>query len=439
MTYLIWEGFLDELAKKMRTVEKKCRKYGVEFTYRLTGNDEYRDVKDSDGETHKLRYVEVEADGKAEINGWRWLARIERTENGNLIHSANDVTVPTKYYDSDCYCEHCRKNVWRRDLYLVQNTDSGEIKQVGRNCLRDYTHGMSADAIAYYASLFTGLEEMESEAPSGMGGFFRDYDYYDVEEVTRFVCETIRLFGFVPRNEDGKVTTASRVHDFYDVAHDRRGRFARCPDVFYRLKNEMETVGFNADSSSSTAEARKALDWIAAQDDSKSAYIHNLKVVVSMKEVKDCHFGILASLIPTWNKDVVREAKRKAEAAAESHSEYVGKEGDRMTFEVAKTKIITSWETDYGVMWLVKFVTVDGNVLMWRSSSVHNLPDDLETIRKVTGTVKGHEEFRGTKQTFINRCKVTETIGDAKEPEHAPYNDSAEKAIDDFLKYCEEA
>ena len=106
-TYMIWEGFMDKINAKMRTIEKKCKKYGVEFSYRETGNEEFRDVRDENGEWHKLRYVEVEAEGKAQINGWEWLARIEHTEKGNLIHSATDVTVPVKYYESGCYCEHC--------------------------------------------------------------------------------------------------------------------------------------------------------------------------------------------------------------------------------------------------------------------------------------------------------------------------------------------
>ena len=57
-------------------------------------------------------------------------------------------------------------------------------------------------------------------------------------------------------------------------------------------------------------------------------------------------------------------------------------------------------------MWLVKFVSVDGNVFMWRASSLNALPDDFAEIKKITGTVKNHDEFRGIKQTFINRCKV---------------------------------
>lgn len=403
-TYMIWEGFIEKIEKKMRTIENKCRKYGIEFHYELTGNEEYRDIKDSDGEFHKMRYVEVFADGKAQMNGWEWLASVERTEKGNLIHSATDVSIPNKYYNSEPYCEHCKKNVWRKYLYLVKNTETGAIKQVGRGCLKDYTHGLSAEAVAFYQSLFTGLEEAEAEEPS-MGGYgFGNAEYYDAEEVTRFMSETIRHFGFVPKNDEYKMPTSARAGQFYDVAHNRRRGYTQ--ELWNEIKASMEKVGFNAESPEAVKEAHEALAWIAEQDDSNSSYIHNLKLVCSMKQVKAWHYGIIASLIPTWNKSLVREAEKKAAQAAEAHSEFVGKIGERITFKVHSTKVVTSWETDYGTMWLVKFVSEEGNVFMWKASTLNALPDDFSEIKTVTGTVKNHDEFRGIKQTFVNRCNV---------------------------------
>lgn len=403
-TYMIWEGFMEKVEKKMRTIENKCRKYGIEFRFELTGNEEYRDVKDDEGVFHKMRYVEVSAEGKAQMNGWEWLASIERTEKGNLIHSATDVAIPNKYYTSEPYCEHCQKNVWRKYLYLVKETATGEIKQVGRGCLKDYTHGMSAEMVAFYQSLFTGLEEAEAEEPS-LGSYgFGNSEYYDAEEVTRFMSETIRHFGFVPKNDDYKMSTSARACQFYDVAHNRRRGYA--PELWDEIKASMERVSFNAESPEATKEAHEALAWIAEQDDSNSSYIHNLKLVCSMKQVKSWHYGIIASLIPTWNKSLVREAEKKAAEAAESNSKHVGEIGERVTFTVNATKIVTSWETDYGTMWLVKFVSEEGNVFMWKASTLNALPDDFSEIKKVTGTVKNHDEFRGVKQTFVNRCKV---------------------------------
>lgn len=405
-TYMIWEGFMEDIQKKMNTIQKKCKKYGVEFTFSLTGKEEYRVIED-DEEEHTLRFVEVEADGKAQLNGWEWLASVEHTGKGNIINSPRDLEIPNKYYTSDCYCEHCRKNVWRKYLYLVRNTETGEIKQIGRSCLKDYTHGLSADAVAWYQSLFTGLEEAEEQKPHFGGLGFGNYDYYDVKEVTQFMSETIRHFGYVPRVQEGKQSTASRVADYYDVAHNRMHKFSRCMDVFYRIKDEMESIGFNAESEHAVKEAEEALAWLEEQDDSRSSYIHNLKVVASLgQKCQSKHYGIIASLIPTWNKNLVKEAERKQKALKEAKSKHVGEIGDRITFDVESAVVVTSWETDWGITHLIKFVSTDGNVFMWRASTLRGLPHDFELIKKVTGTVKSHDEFRETKQTFISRCKV---------------------------------
>lgn len=435
-TYEIWEGRMETLEKRLNTIMNKCRKHGLNFTYEVTG-EVFRDVKDDKGEFHKMRYVVLEVEGKAVINGWEWLASIERTDKGNLIHSAKDVKVPRKYYTSDCYCEHCKKNVWRKYVYLVRNTKTGAVKQVGKSCLQEYTHGFSAEAVAAYNSLFTGLEEEEGWEPSGGYGFFSKAEYYDVEEITRFMSETIRHFGFVPKSDEGKRATAYRAEDFYNCANNRRSYFTGLRGFdqkwFDEVKHSMEKVGFNANSPEAVKEAHDALEWIKAQDDSNSSYVHNLKLVVSMGEIRTYHYGILASLIPTWNKSLVREAERKAKEAAEQHSKHVGKEGERITFEVKSTRVVTSWETDYGTMWLVKFVSVDGNVFMWKASTLNALPDDFELIQTVTGTVKGHDEFRGVKQTFINRCKVKERTVEKQEPVHPAYTGEAEKALDEFF------
>lgn len=428
--YMIFEGFIDELDKKMRRIEKKCARYGVEFVYRKTGVEEYREVKDPEGVKHNLRYVEVEAEGKAQMNDWMWLASVEHTEKGNLIHSPRDITVPTKYYTSDGYCEHCNSNRARRYLYLVGNVKTHEVRQVGRTCVRDYTHGLNADMIALCTSMMDEFEEAEERMPGFGFGF--GFEYYEVEMVTRFMCETIRHFGYVPRGQEDNRATADRAEDYLNVALGHVRYFYK-KEYFDAAKREMETVGFDADSAQATADAKAALAWIMEQDDSRSTWTHNLKTVVALGEIKTGQYPILASLIPAWNKSLAREAERKAKAEKTANSKHVGEVGDRITVEVASTEIVTSWETDYGMVWLVKFVSKDGNVFMWRASSLNALPDDFAEIKEIKGTVKSHDEFRGVKQTFLSRCKPEE-VKPAKVAKRKAYNPAAENALNEAIE-----
>lgn len=145
-TYAIHEDNMPRLMKKMTRIQNKCKKYGCDFHFAEVG-EEYRELKTEDGEKYTARFVLVEAEGKAVVNEWKFVASIQNTEKGNIINKATDeVEVPERYYTGAPVCEHCgNKRV--RNTFLVLNEETGEFKQVGRSCLCDYTHGMSAEGV----------------------------------------------------------------------------------------------------------------------------------------------------------------------------------------------------------------------------------------------------------------------------------------------------
>ena len=121
---------------------------------------------------------------------------------------------------------------------------------------------------------------------------------------------------------------------------------------------------------------------------------------------KTRHFGLLAYMPLAYERYLewkAREEKREAErlAAAEA-SEHVGTVGQRITITAATAKLVTSWETMYGVTRLYKFTDDQGNVFVWRASKSIEISDGM----KIKGTVKDHSEYGGVKQTVITRCAV---------------------------------
>jgi hypothetical protein len=88
-------------------------------------------------------------------------------------------------------------------------------------------------------------------------------------------------------------------------------------------------------------------------------------------------------------------------------SEYVGAVGERKSFEGA-LEFVTGWDTAYGYTTLLKFVTDDGAVLVWKASKTSISRFDIGKRYTVLGTVKAHTEYRGNKQTQITRCKLNE-------------------------------
>ena len=289
-------------------------------------------------------------------------------------------------------CEHCNSSRYRKYTYIVRNVNNGEFKQVGKSCLNDFTHGLSAEAAARYISLYDCLIAGETPEPG-----FRFEHYIELKEALQYIAETINKFGYVKTQDCGR-STASRAHDYYLTNNGMIPSYIR-----EDCKREMEEVNFDHTAPKVLDTVSKALDWVLSQDETNN-YMHNLKTICSLPYVRQKNFGILASLFPSHNRELAYQAKKEAEAkanAAEVTSEYVGTIKDRITVEVKSVTCVTSWGTDFGITRIYKIIGTDGNVYMWKTG---NLIED--TIKTITGTVKAHNEFRGIKQTELTRCRV---------------------------------
>lgn len=391
--FAIYEGNMERLEKKINRIRNKCNQYGCDFYYAVVG-EEFRTLKNDCDEEYTARFVLVEAEGRAIVNGWKFIASVEHTEKGNILHKACDIEVPERYYTSKPVCEHCNSKRYRKDTYIVMNEETGEFKQVGKSCLKDFTSGMSADGVAYYTSLFEEL--IAGETPCGG----RVEKYYSVKEFLMYVAETIKHFGYV-RTQDCGRSTKDRAFDYYGIEHGHRF----LEKIEQELKEEMRSVSFNADSNAEFVE--KVLEWLDSQS-AENDYMHNIKTACSLEYTTYRNLGILASLFPTYNRELEYQAKKSEEErqralqqASEQNSDHIGNVGDRIEFDIHSFECVTSWQTDYGTTRIYKFVDVNGNVYTWKTS---NFIDG--EISKVKGTVKSHNEYRGIKQTEITRCKV---------------------------------
>lgn len=398
-TFAIYEGNMERLAKKITKIRNKCNKYGCDFHYAEVG-EEFRTLQDDEGKEYTARFVLVEAEGIAIVNGWKFIASVEHTPKGNIINKACDVEVPERYYTSNSVCEHCNSNRYRKDTYLVMNEETGEFKQVGKSCLKDFTMGMSAEGVAQYTALFEEL--IQGEAPCGGRG----ESYYPVKEYLMYVAETIKHFGFVRTHDDcgnyNYDNTRSRAFNYYLIDHG--GRFTYEEEKL--LREAMQRVSFDAQSNAEVAE--KVLEWLNAQEGDNN-YMHNLKTACSLEFTAYRNLGIIASLYPTYRREVEyqekkaeKERQRALQQASEQNSTYIGNVGERIEIDVQSFECVTSWETDYGTTRIYKFVDTNGNIYTWKTSN-YIYEDE---VSKVKGTVKSHTEYRGIKQTEITRCKV---------------------------------
>lgn len=387
MMYEIFEGNLDRLEKKLTRIANKCKKYGCNFEYEKVG-ETFRKLKDDDNREYIARFIQIETVGTAIINDWRFIASVEHTKNGNIVKKCcYDVDVPQKYYTSKPICEHCGSNRYRKNTYIVQNVQTGEFKQVGKSCLADFTNGMSAEYAAHYISLFDTLIEGEY-IESGC----RAKNYIEIGEALRYVAETTKHFGYV--KADGERPTKYRARDYYEADHRMAGLLQE------ELEREMREVSFDVNSDYAKDISQKALEWVLIQE-ANSEYMHNLKTVCSASHVTFENFGILASLIPSYNRAIEREQRIEVERNADMKSEHIGKIGDRITILISDCRVVTSWETQYGVTVIYKIIDESGNVFTWKTSG-----GIAEDTKKISATIKSHNEYNGMKQTELTRCRA---------------------------------
>lgn len=297
--YEIMEANMERLEKKLTRIANKCKTYGCEFHYEKVG-ETFKDVCDDVGNWHyNVRFIKVEAYGKAIINDWEFVAVIEHTKEGNIITGYGNVEVPEKYYTTEAICEHCESKRRRKNTYVVRNTKTGEFKQIGKSCLKDYTSGLSAEAVAAYISCFDELIVGETYNGNGYGAC-----YVETEEFMKYVAEVINKFG--DANEMIRVKTdyyrvrgvAERAVEYYIVD---RGGYTGANQLKHRerLIKEMENVNFNANEEKNVEYAKRVLEWVRNQKEC-TPYFKMLLAAAKFDMISDNNFWIMGSAFKTY-------------------------------------------------------------------------------------------------------------------------------------------
>ena len=111
-------------------------------------------------------------------------------------------------------------------------------------------------------------------------------------------------------------------------------------------------------------------------------------------------------------------AEARAPKATEPESHYVGTVGERPVWDLT-VAFVTSFDNDWGSTYVYSMRDAAGNVVVAKVSSGLGLqlPTDEHGFTgwrpvvkgdhvTLKGTIKAHTEYKGTKQTVINRCKI---------------------------------
>lgn len=412
-TYNIPVCNIQNVREKLATIKKKCEKYGCDFSYsegesfvtKQLIEVEYLRYKEVD-----VRVIPVEVEGIAKVNGWEFLAVIEHHEKGNIIKTGElDVDIPEKYKTCGPWCEHCKRIRSRKDSYLVRNTETGEIKQVGKACLKEFTNGLDADWAAHLATYINETRDYFE------GGCYRTYsNYVDLEDVLALATVVVNKFGYVKVKNDfdeiNSNSTKNKVEELLNFRSNSSFYEDHYPAELYDELEKMSEAAYEAPAIEKAKDVKNYFMNLTKEEIDGSEYLRNLYILLSDYEIERKNVGLAVSAVASYKRHlegIARKEEQEKKAAIEkAESNYIGEIGERITFN-AKINLISSWENYYGCTFLYKMKDECGNILTCFATSPLRIDDeDREKIYKVAGTVKKHEEYKGVKQTIVQRCKI---------------------------------
>lgn len=386
MLYEIFEDNMPRLQKKLANIQKKCAAYGCEFSYKELG-ETFRQVRDEEtGVKHTAKFITVDVSGTARVSDWEFIATIEHSKPINIIRSFRpEVEIPESYYTADTRCDHCKTKRNRKDTYLIRNTNTGEFKQVGKTCLKDFTRGLSAEAVTAYVSWFDELIKGEQPTP----GF---KPYYPVSEVLQYAVEAVRLYGYTKTYSEG-VSTQDIVREqmFQQTGYEERVR----------------EDGFDVDHRGNKERVEQILTWVPSLAD-EFGYNTNLKAVCHKEFCEGRDFGLICSAVAVYNREMERKARHELTRRADEKSVWVGSEGDRIELHDLSVRLLTGWDTQFGYTYLYKLTAPDGTIFTWKTGKWLGSSEEISANDRVSlkGTIKGHNEYKGIMQTELTRCRV---------------------------------
>lgn len=337
-------------------------------------------------------FHQVKLTGEAPCYGdWNFVAVLDWDQHAGLIvRNAPGVEGAVDREGLiEGYCAHCKAKRARRKTMLVRHAETGEYRQVGSTCIKDFL-GWNAGPV------FLWEDDVAKTVNDGMGGprNWEDNDLVTTEVLTVAWAATM-AYGFARGDSWDRTPTRDIV---------RRVMFPAFNAQSAAIQRETleDLAPFMEAAAAKGAQVREFL--LSEEFTGNSDYVENMKNLVRPERVSARHIGMLASAPAAWTK--AKEAKAEREAAdALPDSVWFGKEKERLEY-TGTVKVIRYVEGDWSTKTLYAMTDAKGRRAKWWATGSNPLRVTEGDVVTLTGTIKGHEEYRGIKETILTRCKI---------------------------------
>lgn len=394
-TVTIRACYIDEARAILNKLADRAESYGQIITWQEEfGEREVVRVRwDGERISVKEKWVSLFVDGAApKIGNHKFVAMLERMKGGTIVRTIPDVELGDFGRDWDGECAHCGSKRDRVHGYVIEDENGMTI--VGKSCVRDYLGMDNPQRMLGVLRDITDLSNMGEDEEGGLGYSPWTTAVWGVVAAAR---AAVGMFGY-GKKDMGVMSTIGLVRSL-------SGKGRKTPEQESLLRE------FNTRGEHYYSEAWKVIEWARAQENPKSDYLHNLKVILGSDYIRDKDMGLAVSAVVAYDNEMAR--LRRIEDAKNNHvasTGYVGVLKTRMEAEVTIERIITV-NNQWGNYRIFLFRTTDGAVLKWTTSTetdtrLGDRPANANDRVKLSFNPQKHELYQGEPQTTVNRCKM---------------------------------
>lgn len=369
MYYEIPEYKFERFEKELKKLEDKCRKYNCDFHY-TKGEKKLKEFE-QDGKKIVINVIPVEVDAKAVQNGWKYVASIEHYDNGNIILAVDDtVEIPEKYRTAEGICEHCNTKRDRKFTVLIQNIETKELKQVGRQCVMEYTNGLTPAMLKQLESVIDLIETSKEQ------------DKTEIVPYEEILVDVLELW-----------TTSYNVIKKYGYWEKRKGEkssYSTVDRVVYLMNNT---------KCRDTRRGEAVQQWLL-ENKGTGIDIENYKTLARERFIRTYDIDLAVKAANYYRNSEKYQERRLS-------SEWQGEPGTEVKIVVKKTRLVSTFDDKFNEgkkVNLYEFTDTNNNIYIWFTHK-----HVLETGDKdftLIGEVKRHEERNGVKKTVLAHCRT---------------------------------
>ena len=408
----------NEIIKHFKSLKKKADKFGVYLDYKISEPYTFIDTREVDEfqwekskNTYSLvdvtiNHTPLKLDGEWELVG------IYFGETGSVQQLNLDIELPKSFINhTSNNCDHCNHKRYRKNYFLVYSAKTGEFKQVGSSCLKDFCGISPARAIRMF-SLFNpvfmvvGLEEE---------GYYRASKEtkqkfvnvaYDKKLVIDIIAQKIEEEGYVKATfEEIMDGYGWNGQPYYKWIRDNEGDAT----LDFLIKDLESGITETGDPCGSPLSATPILKWwdekvVEVDSDgfpsnSFNSWIKDCKDLLSTKMILKKDLNKVCSMVNHYVTQIEKEQQNELKRQLFKGSKHFGDVGERLTQNLSIKKAYCG-QGFYGTFFIFTLENEDGNCLVYKGSKDIGDTDDNITL---TFTIKSHDIYNEINQTVITR------------------------------------